>query len=344
MFCCKTHLELTTTHPYFLACTVPSVDDALGRHAAPPRTRNDRKETSMSRKNLIGLMMLAATTFMSGAALAAEPSLHQVYQAAEAGKLDEAQSMMREVLQAHPNSGKAHYVEAELLAKQGQLHKAESELQTAEKLAPGLPFAKPQAVQELKNILGGGHKTTGGGASTAPFQPAAPAIAQSSVPWGLLLTGIGLIAFIAFVARFMARRNAQPAMGSTSYGGGGLQPYGAGGAPYGGGGYAGGYGNTPAPGQPGLGSQVMGGLATGAAVGAGMVAGQALMHHFLDKDGKPVPRDTAVSPDNSNLGNLDLGTPEVDRNDMGGTDFGISDNSSWDDSSGGDSGSDSDWN
>ncbi|WP_216819869.1 M48 family metallopeptidase [Zoogloea sp. LCSB751] len=297
----------------------------------------------MSRKTLIGLMMLAATTFMNGAVLAAEPSLHQVYQAAEAGKLDEAQSMMREVLQAHPNSGKAHYVEAELLAKQGQLHKAESELATAEKLAPGLPFAKPQAVQELKNILGGSHKTTGGGASAATFQPATPAVAQSSVPWGLLLTGVGLIAFIAFVARFMSRRNAQPAMGGAAYGGGGLQPYGAGGAPYGGGsggGYAGGYGGAPAPSQPGLGSQVMGGLATGAAVGAGMVAGQALMHHFLDKDGKPVPRDTTSSPDNSNLGSLDLGTPEIDRNDMGGTDFGISDNSSWDDSSGGDS----DWN
>ena len=297
----------------------------------------------MSRKTLIGLMMLAATTFMSGSVLAAEPSLHQVYQAAEAGKLDDAQSMMREVLQAHPNSGKAHYVEAELLAKQGQLHKAESELQTAEKLAPGLPFAKPQAVQELKNILGGSHKTTGGGASAAPFQPAAPAVAHSSVPWGLLLTGVGLIAFIVFVARFMARRNAEPAMGGAAYGGGGLQPYGAGGAPYGGGsggGYAGGYGGAPAPSQPGLGSRVMGGLATGAAVGAGMVAGEALMHHFLDKDGKPVPRDPPASPDNSNLGNLDLGTPEIDRNDMGGTDFGVSDNSSWDDSSGGDS----DWN
>ncbi|MBS0357256.1 MAG: tetratricopeptide repeat protein [Proteobacteria bacterium] len=294
----------------------------------------------MSRKTLIGLMMLAATTFMSGTVLAAEPSLHQVYQAAEAGKLDDAQSMMREVLQAHPNSGKAHYVEAELLAKQGQLHKAESELQTAEKLAPGLPFAKPQAVQELKGILGGSHKMTGGGASAAPFQPAAPAVAHSSVPWGLLLTGVGLIAFIVFVARFMARRNAEPAMGGAAYGGG-LQPYGAGGAPYGGGGgYAGGYGGAPAPSQPGLGSRVMGGLATGAAVGAGMVAGEALMHHFLDKDGKPVSRDPAVSPDNSNLGNLDLGTPEVDRNDMGGTDFGVSDNSSWDDSSG----DDSDWN
>lgn len=298
----------------------------------------------MSRQTLIGLMMFAATTFMSGAVLADEPSLHQVYQAAEAGKLDEAQSMMRQVLQAHPNSAKAHYVEAELLAKQGQLKKAEIELESAEKLAPGLPFAKPQAVQELKGILGGSHKTTGGGASTAPFQPAAPAVAQSSVPWGLLLTGVGVIAFIAFVARFMSRRNAQPAMGGASYGGGTLQAYGAGGAPYGGGGYpsgAGGYGGgAPAANQPGFGSQVMGGLATGAAVGAGMVAGQALMHHFLDKDGKPVPRDAATSSDNGNLGSLDLGTPEVDRNDMGGTDFGISDTSSWDDSSGGDS----DWN
>lgn len=55
--------------------------------------------------------------------------------------MGEAQRMMREVLQNHPNSGKAHYVEAELLAKEGSLAQAANELATAEKLSPGLPFA-----------------------------------------------------------------------------------------------------------------------------------------------------------------------------------------------------------
>ena len=89
----------------------------------------------MARNFLLGLMMFASTALISGSALADEPSLHQIYQAAEAGKLTEAQTMMQEVLRAHPNSGKAHFVEAELLVKQGQLRKAEAELATAERLA-----------------------------------------------------------------------------------------------------------------------------------------------------------------------------------------------------------------
>lgn len=92
---------------------------------------------------------------------------------------------------------------------------------------------------------------------------------------------------------------------------------------------------TPAAG-PGLGSQLMGGLATGAAVGAGVVAVEALMHHFMDGNKSAPTSDHAFS----SFGNIpDL--PSTPLNDMGGNDFGIADSSSWDD---GGSSSDSDWN
>jgi len=286
-----------------------------------PIERNPR----MLRNVLVGLLMLASS-FIGSAAFADEPSLHQIYQAADAGKLNEAQTMMHEVLSAHPNSGKAHFVEAELLAKQGQFQKAEAELATAERLAPGLPFAKPQAVQDLRGLLGTSH-------SSRPVQvqhvQATPPVNGSSVPWGMLLVGIGLIAFILLAARFMARRNGVPAYGGRSqndYGSGNVSPpYGAPMQPYG----AGGAGAMSA--QPGLGSRVMSGLATGAAVGAGVVAGEALMHHFMDGKG------TTTQPFSSN----DLGPSLQDSSidDMGGTDFGIADTSSWDDASGS-----SDWN
>jgi hypothetical protein len=110
--------------------------------------------TRMSKNILVGVLMLASALSASNAVFADEPSLHQIYQAAEAGKLNEAQTMMQEVLKAHPKSGKAHFVEAELLAKQGQHQNAKAELATAELLAPGLPFAKPEAVKNLKVILG----------------------------------------------------------------------------------------------------------------------------------------------------------------------------------------------
>jgi hypothetical protein len=83
-----------------------------------------------------------------------------------------------------------------------------------------------------------------------------------------------------------------------------------------------------------MGSQVMSGLATGAAVGVGMVAGEALIHRFMDGNQnahQPLQRDFGPSIQDTSF------------DDMGGTDFGVSDTSSWDDSSsssGSDSGSD----
>lgn len=62
--------------------------------------------------------------------------------------------MVEEVLKAHPQSAKAHFVNAEILSAQGQITQARSELNMAEQLEPGLSFAKPQAVQTLKDKLG----------------------------------------------------------------------------------------------------------------------------------------------------------------------------------------------
>ena len=71
-----------------------------------------------------------------------------------------------------------------------------------------------------------------------------------------------------------------------------------------------------------MGSGIMGGLATGAAVGVGMVAGEALAHHFMD-DGHGTANAAPVSG----------GWTDTSSNNMGGNDFGITDNSSWGDNS-----------
>jgi hypothetical protein len=74
-----------------------------------------------------------------------------------------------------------------------------------------------------------------------------------------------------------------------------------------------------------MGSGILGGLATGAAVGAGVVAGEALMHRVLDghRAEGPLPGSQDVSSASSQP-----------QNDMGGDDFGVSD-VSWDENSGG---------
>ena len=65
------------------------------------------------------------------------------------GHLDQAQQMMTQVLADHPTSAKAHYVQAELYAKEGKISPARSELGTAERLNPGLTSFSPRSVQEL---------------------------------------------------------------------------------------------------------------------------------------------------------------------------------------------------
>jgi hypothetical protein len=319
---------------------------------------------SLSRSLLFSACLLAA-----GGAWAASPTLHEVYQAAQSGRYDDAQRMMDQVLRDHPDSAKAHFVEAELLARQGKLSSAQVELGKAQKLDSTLSFAKPEAISELKQQIAAAHASV----KTPSFAPTAHAVqapvqqSGSHMPWGLILVGG---AILAAGLMFMRSRNngrfgpgnAGPGAqyGGSPYGGGpagGPTPY-QGGPGYGGPGYgAPGYGGYP-PGQMpqaggGMGSRIAGGLATGAAVGAGIVAGEALAHRVFG-DGSSAHN---VTPQQNNLGNNTDSDPwrnlpgpaptNVSDNgyDMGGNDFGVNDANSWDNNSdfGAGGGSDDDW-
>jgi hypothetical protein len=260
-------------------------------------------DVRMLKRAFCGISTLFLATFLSATALAADlPTLHQVYQAAESGNYTQAQAMMKQVLQAHPNSAKAHFVEAELLAKQGQYAQAKSELDTAERLQPGLPFAKPQAVADLTARI------AGTAAHPIPFGNVYAA-RPPSFPWGMLALGIGAVVLIVlFVRTLSARRPTGP----TNYAPMGMpqaSPVGLGPAPMQSGG--------------GIGSTLATGLATGVAVGAGMVAGEALANHFLNGNSSGAGVAGPVS---------DTWNPPANDN-MGGNDFGIADGSSWDDNS-----------
>lgn len=274
-----------------------------------------------------GLWLLAPVALMmvSAPAMAAEPSVREVYAAARAGQVDKAVTMMDEVLKAHPNSAKAHYVQAELMAKEGRTADARSQLAQAEKLAPGLPGIQPQSVAALKAQLNGG--SVGNGAVTTTE---APRPAQSR---GISWIGIVLIGALVFgVLAIFRRRNRQAEvynnspMGYGSQGGAGFGGPGYGGPGYGNQGFGGGY----PPQGGGMGSSILGGLATGAAAGAGFAAGEKIIDGMFgdhkDEQRKPLREDnTGWDSGNSNQ-------------DMGGNDFGISDDSSWDssDDNGGD--------
>lgn len=261
----------------------------------------------MRMKSLLGACALALAFNVAMPTYAADQiSIHDVYQAAEAGNMSKAQAMMDQVLREHPDSAKAHFVEAELLAKQGKMAAAAEELNAAERLKPGLPFEKPQAVQALKATIAG----HGAQRNAAPTN-------EGGISGTTIFLIIALVVFIFFVGRAMGRRS-NPVVYPANNNGGNA-PYGQ--APYGGAPYGG------APmGGGGMGSGILGGLATGAALGAGMVAGQELMHHFTDGD----------KSNNGMVSDANAGDSWTDANDMGGNDFGMTDTGSWDDGGGGD--------
>ncbi len=267
------------------------------------------------------LMTLALCALASLPAFA-EPTIDQVWQTANAGRVADAEKMMQGVLAAHPASAKAHYVEAELLARERHFPAAREELARAKQLSPGLAFAEPRAVSNLEGLLGERQAASVQSNGIPVLQGSRPV---PTFPWSTLLILGGVLAFILWAVRFMKRQTADtvvmpapapaPAYGAPGY---------ASGAPS----YS--YGMSP-PASGGLGSGILGGLATGAAVGAGMVAGEALMHRVLgdghsSTQGFETPLSAAPDPLLEALG------PSAWPNDMGGTDFGISNTGSWDDS------------
>ncbi len=269
------------------------------------------------RRLLVAALLAAAVSFavtLTTPVFAdSDPTVDQIYAAARGGHLDQAQQMISRVLADHPSSGHAHYVQAELYAREGKTALARSELAAAEQLKPGLPFANPRSVQELKAQLGLRSAVMSSGAASPLVMRPVPA--ERTFPWGTLLILAAAVGILWMVFRRRSSYVQYPAAGAA----------GAPGA-YG----AGGYGPTPMGG--GMGSSIAGGLASGLAVGAGVVAGEELAHHFLDgghERGGVIP---SAEAGESGFGN----------SDMGGSDFGIDDpGSGWDD--GGGSGGGGDW-
>jgi uncharacterized protein len=272
-------------------------------------------------KRIAAPLALIAVLACAGPVLAADATVDQVYQAARSGHLVEAQQLMDQVLRDHPNSAKAHYVEAELSARAGNLARAREELATAQRLDPSGAYAKPESLAALQRELARGEsRGPTGYYRTAPR----PEERRSSFPWPIILL---VVAGVVIAWALLGRRNPPQ---YRQYPGavppGGIPGGGYGGPPgYGPAGYG------PPMGGGGMGSGIVGGLASGLAIGAGVAAGEELVHHLIDRDGNRVEAPPGYVP-----------PPPDENSNMGGNDFGVSDGGgSWDDGGsfgGGDSG------
>lgn len=282
---------------------------------------------------LLAQLLLLVSVMATGLAMAqAEPSMSQIYAAAQSGKLDEAQVMMQQVLVSHPKSAKAHFVQAELYARQGKPGLARESLATAEKYAPGLPFAKPEAVAALTSQLAA-RPVTRPATSTTDNHLAPQAAAQPSSSWAMpLILAAGVIAagYFFFRRRAPAAPPVQPTYASADglsgtqtfgSGAGAVQPAYAQPAPP--------AGYPPPQAGTGMGGRIMGGVATGLAVGAGVMAAQAIGRNLMGGH-------EGAAPHADSLGR-DRPEPLAGNTDMGGANFGVSD-TAWDDAGSDDAG------
>ena len=280
---------------------------------------------------LVFKWLLVTSLLSFGFALAqTEPTLNQVYAASQAGKLDQAQLMIQQVLISHPNSGKAFFVQSELYARQGDLARSREALATAERLTPGLPFAKAASVQALRAQLAAKNYSSSNSHSVSPMTTRPE---SNSSSWALpILLSVGVIGLGYFLFR---KKKPDTLMSQSGYvpqnGLSGSQSFGT---------------NTPSPysqstypnqqppyGQPtgsGLGGRIMGGVATGLAVGAGFMAAEAIGKSLMG-GGHNAP---SPAGDIDNIAN---------NPDMGGQNFGVNDASSWDDGGSIDVGGGGDW-
>lgn len=243
----------------------------------------------------MGLALFATLAF-------ALPTLQQVETATNQGRFVEAEGMMAEVVAAKPDSAKAHYIYAELLAHNAKFSQSAGEADRAKQLDPKIGFTDPAKFNAFEQKLQ--REQTAAPrprtsverpvSSVAPSMAAEPA-GRSGIPGWIWLVGLAILAIVLWRGFSRSRAAGQggalaTAGGPAGYGPGGASPgYGpAGGNP----GYGYGPGAVAPAARPGSGL-----LGTGLAV-AGGVAGGMLIDEMLHRRGENGA---------SNLGGFDQG-------------------------------------
>ncbi|MGE0860152.1 MAG: hypothetical protein AB7I01_13340 [Gammaproteobacteria bacterium] len=101
------------------------------------------------------LLWVAVLWLGASAAGHADSGLARIHAALGAGHLASAERMLEARLKRHPEDAQAHYLQAEVDARQGKLAAGREALAAAEVLQPDLPFATSAAVDALRRSVAG---------------------------------------------------------------------------------------------------------------------------------------------------------------------------------------------
>ena len=219
------------------------------------------------------MMLVAACAALWSAAALAVPSFNDVQATVKSGDYPKAETMMQEVVAANPQKAKAHYLYAEILAKDAKFSDAAAQARQARELDPALSFTTdPEKFKSFERLLqreqaGPAAHAAGAGCADArerrrrPVRQQAP---SSGIPGWVWVGGIAAAAVRRSSARCRgapwpqhggSRRHArqggygmQPGMQQPGYGPGYGQP---------------GFGQAPGSGLLGTGLAAAGGVAAG---------------------------------------------------------------------------------
>jgi hypothetical protein len=167
-------------------------------------------------------LMAVATSLMlvSAAAFAAVPSAGQIEQSMTQGDWQKADAQLSEVLQAHPNNAKAHYLYAQVLDREGRYADALSQVQQAKTLDPDIRFTDPSRFASTEARIRADanrvssrseNSSNDSGTSTAvtrnPFNQAALAAPERHGPsMGMWIGLVVLFVALALLLRWGLRR------------------------------------------------------------------------------------------------------------------------------------------
>ncbi len=139
------------------------------------------------------------------------PSPKDIEAAVDAGRLSQAESMLREVIQEKPQSAKAHFELGEVLAREGHYSQAVQALKEAQQLDPSLKFTnQPEhfnaLLEKVTGLAASANVSVNAGAkagvtTTNQSQTLAVPAQSGGIPLSYIWLGIALLVVVALVIR-----------------------------------------------------------------------------------------------------------------------------------------------
>ncbi len=156
-------------------------------------------------------LAVASLAFTGGVAFAV-PGVQQIESAMSRGDWQRADAGLTEVLQAHPDNARAHYLYAQVLNREGRYSEALTQVEQAKSLDPQIRFTQPQRFAQVEAKIrsdasrAGSVNTNSTGNPFTQQQLAAPAPQKRGPGMGMWISIAILLVGIVLVLRWTLRR------------------------------------------------------------------------------------------------------------------------------------------